>query len=94
MKTNIPNPAVKITQEERDLMKHIESYENYDFDGMKVLGRCGNLRKAKRIFKSLMEKGIVEYDGFDPENICTKNKIRRGINWYLAVFNWNKENKQ
>ena len=83
-----------MTQDEHDLLKHIERFTPYEYDGMKVLGRYGNLRKAKRIFKSLMEKGIVEYDGFDPDNICTKNQIRRGINWYLAVFNWNKEHQQ
>ena len=90
----IPNLAVKMTQEEHDLFEIIKWLMPYEYDGMKVLRRYGDLRKAKRILKSLMDKDIVKYDGFDPDNYCTKNLIRKDINWSIAILNWNKENQQ
>jgi len=90
----IPNPAIRMTEDEYQLVKLISDLMPYGYDGIQVIRRFGDLRRTKPILKSLINKNIVEYDGFDPENICTRNTIRKGINWVIAIMNHQKEERK
>lgn len=89
MKTEkrIPDLTTTITDEEYDFIKFVINCHHSDISVRKQRG----LRYSRRLLKSLIKKGVYEYDGFDPDNCATENIIKHGVNYMIAINNKHKE---